>query len=110
MTWVIRLTFPLAGGTVVDTKSGCIAGQSKCGGKGTSGYGNNVVIRAGDPFYLYGHLDSVSVAKGSHVSSGETIGQQGNTGSIKSCRGRQDQAMIMGLTSTMRLEHAPDFK
>ena len=49
------------------------------------GYGNNVVIShslsGGQTVYsLYGHLTSYSVAVGDTVSSGQQIGQMGNTG------------------------------
>jgi murein DD-endopeptidase MepM/ murein hydrolase activator NlpD len=45
------------------------------------GYGNYVVIsHANGTQTLYGHLQSVAVSPGQHVSQGETIGYLGNTG------------------------------
>jgi murein DD-endopeptidase MepM/ murein hydrolase activator NlpD len=45
------------------------------------GYGNYVVIRhANGTQTLYGHLQSITVSAGGHVSQGETIGYLGNTG------------------------------
>lgn len=46
-----------------------------------SGYGNLVVIKHDENFFTaYGHLSQYSVSKGKKVSSGDQIGQVGNTG------------------------------
>ncbi len=45
------------------------------------GYGNYVVIQhANGTQTLYGHMQSVTVAPGDHISQGQTIGFLGNTG------------------------------
>jgi murein DD-endopeptidase MepM/ murein hydrolase activator NlpD len=45
------------------------------------GYGLHVIIDHGGALTsLYGHLDTVIVATGDHVSAGETIGTVGSTG------------------------------
>jgi septal ring factor EnvC (AmiA/AmiB activator) len=47
-------------------------------------YGQMIIINHGDGYYtLYGHLSSISVATGQEVAPGQTIGQSGDTGSLK---------------------------
>ena len=47
-------------------------------------YGQLVIVNHGDGYYtLYGHLSSISVAVGSEVATGQTIGLSGDTGSLK---------------------------
>lgn len=47
-------------------------------------YGQIIVLNHGDGYYtLYGHLSQISVAVGQEVTSGQTIGQSGDTGSLK---------------------------
>jgi murein DD-endopeptidase MepM/ murein hydrolase activator NlpD len=44
-------------------------------------YGNTVILDHGlGVFTLYGHLSTFAVAKGDHVSAGQTVGQTGDTG------------------------------
>jgi murein DD-endopeptidase MepM/ murein hydrolase activator NlpD len=46
-----------------------------------SGYGNAVVVDHGNGLSsLYGHLSSVHVSVGEHVSQGQVIGNSGNSG------------------------------
>lgn len=48
---------------------------------GFSGYGRVVVVRkaSSGPWFLYAHLDSVSVTKGQTIRKGQKIGTVGNT-------------------------------
>jgi septal ring factor EnvC (AmiA/AmiB activator) len=47
-------------------------------------YGQMIIINHGDGYYtLYGHLSSIAVATGQEVAPGQTIGQSGDTGSLK---------------------------
>jgi murein DD-endopeptidase MepM/ murein hydrolase activator NlpD len=67
-------------GKVVDVQSGCVVGDSSCGG----GFGNLVEI-AGEGEWegysvLYAHLASVSVQMGQKVRVGQAVGIEGNTG------------------------------
>ena len=50
-------------------------------GKGTTGYGNYVVIAHQGGFTtLYGHLEGAVVHQGDHVTQGQVIGFEGSTG------------------------------
>jgi len=47
-------------------------------------YGQMIIVNHGDGYYtLYGHLSSIAVATGQEVTAGQTIGQSGDTGSLK---------------------------
>lgn len=47
------------------------------------GYGKAVVVRYSDGTeQLFAHLSSITVAEGEHVSQGESVGIQGNTGHV----------------------------
>jgi len=47
-------------------------------------YGEIVILNHGDGYYtLYGHLSGISVSVGQEVTSGQTIGASGDTGSLK---------------------------
>lgn len=64
-------------GTVVGINTGCVAGDSGCGGS----LGNYVKIQHNDgTITRYGHLYSVSVSNGESVKQGQVIGKMGNTG------------------------------
>ncbi len=66
-----------ADGIVTDTTTGCIAGDTSCGGF----LGNAVYISHSDgSITRYGHLYSVAVSKGDNVKQGQVIGKLGNTG------------------------------
>lgn len=57
------------------------AGTVVVAGWTNSGYGNHIIIDHGNGFQtLYGHLSSISVAVGTRVNRGTTVGQMGNTG------------------------------
>lgn len=43
-------------------------------------YGNAVVVSSGEYMLIYGHMSSVSVSKGAHVTPGMQLGRQGTTG------------------------------
>ncbi len=67
------------GAPVLAAASGDVVVSRQGGYNG--GYGNYVVIQHDNGTQtLYGHLQSVAVAPGSHVSRGETIGYLGNSG------------------------------
>jgi murein DD-endopeptidase MepM/ murein hydrolase activator NlpD len=52
-------------------------------GSGVEGYGNLVLVRHPNGYVsAYAHLQSISVAKGSVVSRGDTLGAAGMTGSV----------------------------
>ena len=64
------------GSTIVAAASGDVILASYNGG-----YGNCVMINHGNGLVtLYGHMKSISVAAGQHVSKGQTIGKVGSTG------------------------------
>jgi Membrane proteins related to metalloendopeptidases len=68
-------------GTVTYAHTGCIVGDTFCGGQ----YGNYITIQHflddGTPLYTrYAHLDTVNVVIGQKVERGEVIGLQGNSG------------------------------
>src|SRR5439155_12085193 len=47
-------------------------------------YGQMVIVNHGDGYYtLYGHLSSITVAVGTEVAAGQTVGLSGDTGSLK---------------------------
>lgn len=65
-------------GTVIKASSGTWGG----------GYGNHIIIDHGDGLQtLYAHLDHLTVANGDTVSSGQVIGQMGNTGRVYGATG-----------------------
>lgn len=65
-----------AGATIVAAASGDVILASYSGG-----YGNCVMINHGNGLVtLYGHMQSISVSAGQHVSKGQTIGKVGSTG------------------------------
>jgi len=67
-----------ASGVVSKVISGCVEGNSRCGGR----YGNYIKIRhSNGTTTIYAHLAKVSVGLGKSVSKGEKIGTMGNTGS-----------------------------
>ncbi len=67
----------VADGEVIASKSGCVRGDSSCGG----GLGNYVKIQHRDGTVTrYGHLYSVSVNIGDQVKQGQVIGLMGSTG------------------------------
>lgn len=45
-----------------------------------SGYGQSVIIKRGNLYFLYGHMASVNVKKGDHVLAGQALGPEGNSG------------------------------
>ncbi len=52
-------------------------------GSGVEGYGNLILIRHPNGYVsAYAHLGAMSVAKGTNVSRGDTIGAAGKTGSV----------------------------
>jgi len=60
-------------GVVIKASSGTYGG----------GYGNHVIIDHGNGLKtLYGHMTSLNVVEGQHVSQGEVIGIMGNTGRV----------------------------
>ncbi|MBK5215246.1 MAG: M23 family metallopeptidase [Candidatus Pacebacteria bacterium] len=66
-----------ASGIVVKVISGCVEGNSRCGG----GYGNYIEIQhSNGTKTTYAHLGKVSVKYGQTVSVGGQIGTIGNTG------------------------------
>lgn len=66
-----------AGGTVKWTQTGCVVGDTTCGG----GLGNWIAILHADGWYsFYTHLSAVSVYYNQSVSCGTIIGASGNTG------------------------------
>lgn len=67
-------------GVVVTVKSGCVAGDISCNGRG----GNYVVINHNSNNYytIYMHLKDIKVSVGDVVSRGEVIGTMGNTGNV----------------------------
>lgn len=72
-----------ASGYIATAENSCTHNYGKsyscgCGG----GYGRYVVIRHDDGSYatLYGHMSSVAVSRGQHVSQGQLIGYAGTTG------------------------------
>ena len=67
----------VADGEVIDTNTGCTAGDLNCGGR----LGNYVKIKHSDgTITRYGHMYNVSVTNGSSVKQGQVIGKMGNTG------------------------------
>jgi septal ring factor EnvC (AmiA/AmiB activator) len=49
-----------------------------------SGFGNLVILDHGEGYYtLYAHLKEAKVAKGQRVDAGDTLGEVGDTGSLK---------------------------
>lgn len=47
-------------------------------------YGQMVILNHGDGYYtLYAHLSDISVAVGTEIAAGQTIGRSGDTGSLK---------------------------
>ena len=70
--------YAAACGVISALKSGCVVGNSSCGG----GYGNYVVIRhSGGRTTLYAHLSRDVVSLGDSVTTGQLIGYVGTTGS-----------------------------
>ena len=64
-------------GTVIAVNSGCVAGNSTCGGR----LGNYVKIQHSDGnITRYGHMYSVSVVNGQTLKKGQVIGKMGTTG------------------------------
>ena len=45
-----------------------------------SGYGQSVIIKRGNLYFLYGHMASVNVKKGDHVLAGQALGPEGSSG------------------------------
>lgn len=67
----------VADGTVTQVSTGCVKGNSACGGR----LGNAVYIKHNDGSETrYGHMYSVSVSKGDQVKQGQVIGKMGTTG------------------------------
>lgn len=75
--------FAAASGTVTRVVTGCVVGDTECGG----GYGNviDIVSEVGGKRYLhrYAHNTSVSVKQGDQVQQGQQIAISGNTGFSK---------------------------
>lgn len=66
-----------ANGTVLIVKTGCVVGQTRCGG----GYGNMAIIQhANGTKTLYGHMSKVATNIGDQVTQGQIIGYNGSTG------------------------------
>lgn len=64
------------GASIVAAQAGTVILASYSGG-----YGNCVMINHGNGLVtLYGHMQSISVRNGAHVSKGQTIGRVGSTG------------------------------
>lgn len=69
--------FAVAAGKVTFLQTGCVEGDSRCGG----GFGNNIDITHPNGLVsLYAHLNTVSVSNGASVSQGQQIGTMGSTG------------------------------
>ncbi|HLD38737.1 MAG TPA: M23 family metallopeptidase [archaeon] len=72
-------------GVVVDTYNDCPVGAlgSLCGGPGNQGYGNMILIKHSNYYSFYAHLrkDSITVAKGDSVGTGQQIALMGSSGS-----------------------------
>lgn len=67
----------VADGEVIEAHSGCVKGDSSCGG----GLGNYVKIQHTDgTITRYGHMYSISVKVGDKVKRGQVIGKMGSTG------------------------------
>lgn len=56
------------------------AGKVIFSGRGLSGYGNMIVIKAAELVTVYGHNSSNSVDRGDYVNAGDEIGEVGATG------------------------------
>lgn len=67
-------------GVVTTVKTGCIAGNLACNGRG----GNYVVIKHNSSNYytVYMHLKDIHVKVGDNVSKGQVIASMGNTGNV----------------------------
>ena len=72
------------GKTVIAVKSGFVIWASLgIPGSLYNGFGNVVCIDHGDSYKsIYGHLDTISVNKGSSITQGQAIGTVGNTGDV----------------------------
>ncbi|MDI2128966.1 peptidoglycan DD-metalloendopeptidase family protein, partial [Yinghuangia seranimata] len=71
--------FAAATGTSVHAVTSGVIVEAGWGGA----YGNNVVIKHPDGKYTqYGHLSSISVSVGQHVTTGQQIGLSGATGNV----------------------------
>jgi murein DD-endopeptidase MepM/ murein hydrolase activator NlpD len=79
--WHRGIDIPAPKGTPVKAaESGVVTHAVQRYTPGFAGYGKTVVIKSNTGFfYLYGHLDSVSVKKGARVSIGQKIGTVGYT-------------------------------
>jgi hypothetical protein len=75
--------FAVRDGTVTAAVTGCVAGDTQCGGR----WGNWIAIDHGEVsgighiYSFYAHLESVGVSIGDTVSAGQQIGTMGTTGS-----------------------------
>jgi murein DD-endopeptidase MepM/ murein hydrolase activator NlpD len=70
--------YAIAAGTITRTKTGCVAGDMKCG----AGYGNFVEIKhANGDKSIYAHLVKPEVQPGNQVTAGQLVGRMGTTGS-----------------------------
>lgn len=64
-----------ADGIVHNQYSGTVVHAGKMGG-----YGNAVIIKRGNLYFLYGHMASTNVQKGDKVQAGQSLGIEGSTG------------------------------
>lgn len=64
-----------ADGIVHNQYSGTVVHAGKLGG-----YGNAVIIKRGNLYFLYGHMASTNVQKGDKVQAGQSLGIEGSTG------------------------------
>ncbi|MED5094488.1 M23 family metallopeptidase [Bacillus safensis] len=55
-------------------------GKVYLSGFNNGGYGNNVIIKHGDKYTLYGHMSALNVKAGQKVKAGQQIGACGSTG------------------------------
>ncbi len=74
--------YAVESGTVEYICTGAKEGAIKKEDKTCNGYGNHVLIKHGNYYVRYCHLDSIpeGIKKGERVSQGEVIGYMGNTG------------------------------
>lgn len=64
-----------ADGIVHNQYSGTVVHAGKMGG-----YGNAVIIKRGNLYFLYGHMASINVQKGDKIQAGQSLGIEGSTG------------------------------